>query len=82
MALPVFDTNDGLKGMELVFIPTIIGVTERSHPNLIGLITLANPIMLKKVAPKCHSKSHSMSLHVLVYANTFYGKIQIFMPIC
>ena len=59
MALPVFYTNDGLKGMELVFISIIFGVTERSHPNPIGLITLVNPIMLQKVAPKV-TPHHSM----------------------
>ena len=51
-ALPVLDANDDLKGMDLVFIPTIFGVTERSHPNLIGLITLVNPIMLQEVSPE------------------------------
>ena len=59
--------------MELAFIPNIIGVTERSHLLFIGLITLANPIMLQNSAPKSHSKvtphQSRTPLQVLVYAS-------------
>ena len=41
-----------LVSRHFVLIPNIFGVTERSQPHFIGLIALANPIMLHKVTPE------------------------------
>ena len=66
----VFDTNDGLKGMEsrhLVFIPTIFGVTKTSHPYFIGLV-------LAHLSTKCSVSDCDQSMSIVLHRSCGFKK--------